>query len=228
MLKAAAVVVLATVLLLAGVTSAPAIAIFSNAAGDGFGTWSCVSGCLSVFNITAPPIQPGGPWQNPTGTTQPSAKWISNDAASGTVGPANGTTVVFRYTFLAPSVAAVNLNVWADDTSGVSLDGAFHSLTAPAAGPFVPTCAQAPIGCQPGKEGVFNFGVGAGLHTLDFDFSQLGGSGTEFGLLAAGQLTPSAVPEPATMLLLGSALTAAGVFSSRRFRKSDALKATLP
>lgn len=218
MIKSAAVAVLTTVLLLAGVTSAPAIAIFSDAAGDGFGTWSCISGCVSVFNITAPPIQPGGPWQNPAGTTQPSAKWISNDAASGTAGPANGTTVVFRYTFTALTDATVNLNVWADDTSGVSLDGALHSLIAPNAGPF-PICAQAPIGCQPGTEGVFNFGVAAGLHTLDFDFSQLGGSGTPFGLLAAGEL--SAVPEPATILLLGSALTAAGVLSRRRFRKSE-------
>jgi hypothetical protein len=224
MIKAAAVVVFATVLLLAGVTSAPAIAIFSDPATDGFGIWTCLSGCTTgIHAITSPPIPP---WQNPAGTSQPSAKWISNDAASGVdgFGPTNGTTVTLRYTYTPTTNGTVSLAVWADDTSGVTQDGGpLHNLFAPNPGPF-PTCASSPIGCTPGTEKVFNFAVSGGLaHTLDFDFTQFG-FGTDhspFGFLAAGEFTPSAVPEPATILLLGSALTAAGVFSRKRFRKSE-------
>jgi hypothetical protein len=54
-------------------------------------------------------------------------------------------------------------------------------------------------------------------HTIQFDTFQTGGF--TFGLMAQGELTP--VPEPATLLLVGSTLAAAGLISRRRFRKTQ-------
>jgi hypothetical protein len=198
------------------VVPAPAIAIYSDAAGDGFGTLTCTTvGCPGVFNITSPPIPP---WQDPTLTSQPSAKWVSVEADDGGFGsgPVDGTTNTFEYAFNAAVKSVLTLSVWADDTSAVLLDGGLLLGAAP--GPY-PQCAQVPIGCTPGTEGVFNLIVEAGNHTLAFDFSQLGGSGTPYGLLFAGELT--ATPEPATILLVGSALAAAGVATRKRFRKGE-------
>ena len=61
--------------------------------------------------------------------------------------------------------------------------------------------------------------LGTGDHNIDFAVYQrvvlADGTGTPFGLLFAGELTP--VPEPASILLLGSALTAVGMASKRRW-----------
>lgn len=215
MVRAVVAIAIAIVAMLGTAVPAPAIAIYSDAGGDGFGTLTCISGgCPGVFNITAPPIPP---WQDPLLTSQPSAKWVSIEADDGTAGPANGTTSTFQYAFVLAQKAVLNLSVWADDTSGVTLDGVQNLIT-PAGGPY-PQCAQVPIGCTPGTEGIFSILLDAGAHTLAFDFSQLGGSGTPYGLMFAGDL--AATPEPATILLLGSALAAAGVASRRRFRKAD-------
>ena len=225
MLKAAAVFAVAIVALLCSVTGAPAIAIYSDAGGDGVGTLSCQSGlvgCGGVANITAP----AGPWQpnNPGGTN---AVWISFDANHGSVGPnvlspdlsdANHT-VNFSYDFNLAIASTLTLSVWADDTAHISLDHAhLYNGNAVQDG----ACAAGPLGCQPGEQfSIAPVLLAAGNHELDFEVFQRvifdNGDGTPFGLMFAGDLTP--VPEPGTILLLGSALTAAGMASRRRLLK---------
>jgi len=116
-----------------------------------------------------------------------------------------------------PTANRLVLNVWADDTAGVSINNNPYVLS-PNAGPY-PHCANGAgsVGCDVGEQGVLNVILNAGANTIFFDVFQRGGNNTPFGLLYAGELTP--VPEPTTILLLGSALTAAGVFS-RRIRRT--------
>jgi hypothetical protein len=211
MLKAAGVIALAVLALLGSVTSAPAISIFSSGAGDGFGTLTCIGGTGCPAEVAVATITPDPSWQPPTAP----ATWVSYNANHGTTGPANDTNAIFQYAFSLSSSAVLSFTVFADDTAGVSLDGT--SLIAPTT-TLGAHCANAPVGCMPGHGGQFlNILLAAGDHALTFDTIQLGGSGTPFGMLMSGELT--ATPEPATILLLGSVLTAAGVFSRRRFRK---------
>jgi hypothetical protein len=233
MLKGVAVFAIAIVALLGSVTTAPAIAIYTSAAGDGFGTLTCVDGAVScgvggIANITSLPT----PWQanNPGGSN---AVWVSFDANHGTSGlgpnvasdgaPGN-ETVTFNYNFSIATAAFLTFSVWADDTAQVILDGV--SLMLPNAVQDG-ACAAGAIGCQPGEQGTFaNLALLAGEHNIDLLVHQrvlleVDQTGTPFGVMMAGDLTP--VPEPATILLLGSALTAAGMASRRRWQKKKSL-----
>jgi hypothetical protein len=232
MLKAAAVFSAALVALLGSVTTAPAISIlaptpiYSEAGGDGVGNLSCVSGLVAcagpIANITSPPVPP---WQanNPGGSN---AVWVSFDSSHGTVGPNvespdvtdASRTVTFNYTFTLDTPALLSLSVWADDTAHISLD---HVHLYNGNGVQDGACAAGPLGCEPGEQfSIVNLALGVGAHEIDFEVFQrvvIDGVGTPFGLMFAGELTP--VPEPATILLLGSALTAAGMASRRRWLK---------
>lgn len=222
MLKTAAIFAIGVVALLGSVTAAPAIAIYSSGAGDGFGTMTCAggTGCGAADPVFTLVPDPG--WQNPALTSQPLSTWVSFNATHGTdgSGPLNNTateTAVFQYAFTLVHSAVLSFTVWADDTAGVLLDGG--SLIAPRTeADLGSACVNQPVGCTPGNGAQFlNILLAAGNHSLTFNTFQLGGDNTPFGLLMAGELTPT--PEPATILLLGSALTAAGVFSRRRLQK---------
>jgi hypothetical protein len=211
MLKAAGVFAFAMLAFLGSVTSAPAISIFSSGAGDGFGTLTCIggTGCPAIVPVAT--IVPDLHWQAPT----PPATWVSYNAAHGGTGPADFTDAIFRYSFTLSSAARLSFSVFADDTAGVSLDGS--SLLAPTT-TLAAHCVNAPISCTPGNAGQFlDILLAAGPHALTFDTIQLGGTGTPFGMLMSGELT--ATPEPTTILLLGSALTVAGMLSRRRMQK---------
>jgi hypothetical protein len=118
---------------------------------------------------------------------------------------------------LPATSAVLSFSVWADDTAGVYVDGA-EQIAARTAADLGTSCVSVPVGCTPGTGASFlNILLAAGDHALTFRNFQLGGDNTPFGLLVAGELT--ATPEPATILLLGSALTAVGVFSRRRLQK---------
>jgi hypothetical protein len=233
MLKGVAVFAIAIIALLGSVTTAPAIAIYTSAAGDGFGTLTCVDGAVScgvggIANISSLPA----PWQgnNPGGSN---AVWVSFDANHGTsgLGPnvaSNGApgneTVTFNYNFSIATAGLLTFSVWADDTAQVLLDGV--SLILPNAVQDA-ACAAGVMGCQPGEDATFvNLALAAGVHNIDLLVHQRvlleNETGTPFGVLMAGELTP--VPEPATILLLGSALTAAGMASRRRWQKKKNLE----
>lgn len=226
MAKAAIVVATAILALFASVAPAPAVAIFSSASGDGTGnTLACTINTLcttgAVVNVDPTPTPP---WIAPvTGGRQ----WVSYDNTGGTVsGPEQAAglgvgqeTVSFIYTIAADALPRIlNLSIWADDTARVSLDGvALINPTLDPAG--YPACSSIAIGCSAGTEGTLaGILLAAGAsHTLTFDVFQMGNTGTPFGLSFEGDL--AAVPEPATILLLGSALAAAGMASRRRLQK---------
>ncbi len=118
----------------------------------------------------------------------------------------------------------MTFKVWADDTASVSITGGSLNNLNGALAPNISqdlACANGAIGCEADEFGLFSTGTLTGLHTLSVTVHQLVES-SPFGTLVEGDL--AAVPEPATILLLGSALAAAGV-ASRRFRKAEAPKA---
>jgi len=106
------------------------------------------------------------------------------------------------------------LNVWADDTADVKLDGNYlaHSVFTQS------ICSGQAIGCLPEDVGQFMIPLSAGEHTLEFVLYQVGtGTNTTsnpFGLLFTGT-APAPTPEPAAFGLMGVGLLA--FFSIRRY-----------
>jgi hypothetical protein len=215
MRKVAAVFSLAAVLMLSSVTGAMAISIVT----DTTWSWACNAVCAgSDTTSTAVSAQPG-PW-----ATETTGTWISHvDSGVGDFSVLPNTIVTFsKVVDFGAGGSLLTLNVWADDTAGVFIDG-LPLLTV--GGGLAPNpllddiCAAGKLGCEQDEFGSFSE-FRSGVHTLSIQVSQLfQGEATPFGALAEGDL--AAVPEPATILLLGSALAAAGVASRRRLAKKS-------
>jgi hypothetical protein len=161
------------------------------------------------------PVNPG----NPADT---SAVWISYDYTGykdPVFQPYEGTTpVVSIFENFVSGPGFLTLNVWADDTSEVLLDGV--SLIAPK---FTQsTCSGQPIGCLPQDVGSLSSVLTAGPHQLEFRVFQVGtGLDTTtnpMGLMFTGT-APAAVPEPGTLLLLGGASVTAALKRKRLARR---------
>jgi hypothetical protein len=221
MMKAAGVFAFVAALVFGVVAEAPAVA-FNSIAGIG----SCAAGAGGGGFVA---ITPDPNWQ-PNNPGASSAVWVSfrdTGAGGGVVAPdvtpplthANATEI---FTVNIPAgFSLLTLTVWADDTAGLSLNGGATYLT-PGGGALAPNptqgahCAATALSCFPGGGALFSIPLGGLAQTLEFDVFQRAGG--PFGLLYAGDLTP--VPEPATMLLLGSALTGVGFLSRRRRARS--------
>ena len=185
---------------------------------------------LNTTGQTSPPATSGVTvttgvhplWQqnNPNGS---SAVWISY-ADTGYQGnhfqPSLGSTqvVAITDTFTAAENNVLNLEVWADDSAGVYVDGVLVFAPVLTQGS---ACSGQVIGCLPGQDGVLsNYHLAAGTHTITFDLYQTG-TGTDttsnpMGLLFTGSDVAS--PEPAALLLVGAGLVAIGLL--RRSRKA--------
>ncbi len=221
MTKVAGIFAFVAALLVVGITEAPAVP-FNSAAGIAATCAPVACPGSVLFGITPDPS-----WQpNNTGASS-GAFWTSfaNTGAGGIVVP-NALTVTHvnateTFTVSIPAgFSSLSLTVWADDTAGVSLNGGLTYLS-PSGLAVAPNptqggiCAATALSCFPGGGALFTIPLGGVGHALEFDVFQRGGG--PFGLLYAGNLTP--VPEPATMLLLGSALAGVGFFSKRRWAK---------
>ena len=230
MMKVVGVLAFAVMMLVAGVTEVPAVA-FNSAGGQGSCTGNvappgptpatCAGGWVAVA--------PDPFWQPNTG----GAVWVSFTGGTGSGGvvvtpnvvapltPINATTT---FTIGIPAgFASLSLLVWADDTAGVRLDGGAYiaSTTAGASAPNTTqgtACAQGGLTCTPGGGAAFNILLGGAAHELHFDVFQR--AGDAFGLMYVGDLL-APVPEPATMLLVGSVLAGVGYISRRRLQKTQ-------
>jgi len=211
MRKVTGVLAFAALLLAAAVTEAPAVA-FNSIAGFG----SCSS--TQVVCVAGAPvaIAPNPLW-TPNSAT---AVWVSyaQTGQGGIVAPnapnllaANATAT---YTFsIAAGFESLSLLLWADDTLGVRLDGV--SKLAPNGVQGV-NCAAGGVTCT-GAGTALNIPLGGLAHTLQFDAFQI--ALDTHGLMFQGDLQP--VPEPASLLLVGSALAAVGFVSRRRMQKKQ-------
>lgn len=166
-------------------------------------------------------IQPNPAWA----AALPDSSWVSNGLTGNPSQPGyvvypNGTTVTFSESFyLTGPVTAASLTVLADDTTSVILNG--QSLTAatelPQSG--YPTCSDQPIGCLSTTEGTFGLAqlepyLKTGENTIQFGVVQK--ALVSFGLDYAGSITTaSAVPEPASLGLIGAGLTLLGLGKRR-------------
>lgn len=210
MVKAGAVFTFVAVLMLAVVPGAHAISIISDT------SWTCVGVSCGGANAVSAVPAPIPPWAPET-----TGDWITS---SNTTPVLIGATVAFSKVIDFGTASVLTLKVWADDTAAVSLSGGALNFLNPGSAPNLvldTACAAGVLGCEANEFGSFSTGTLSGLHTLTVTVHQLVNA-TPFGTLVEGDL--AAVPEPATILLLGSALAAAGV-ASRRFRKAEAPKA---
>jgi len=212
----------AAALLIAGVTEAPAVA-FNTVSGLGSFNNTCLvaPGCAGGFVAIEPNDPADGPWTPNVGSDPTGPIWVSyaDTGLGGSVVPANAagplTPANATQTFqmdVPAATASLTLTIWGDDTVGVRLNNdpnpANYVLAPSAAGGMFSPGTPLFIPLDPNM-----------VYTIQFDTFQLGGF--TYGLMVQGDA--AVVPEPATLLLVGSALAAAGVVSRKRLHKKQQL-----
>jgi len=217
--------------ILKAVAPMAAFLLFSGVASADLLLLDSAPGLLTSFGSTTVAITPHPFWEpnnpvNPGDPNDTSAVWISyedNGYGGSQFQQTEGTKpVVTVFDTFSSDPGMLTLDVWADDTADVILDGTYlaHAVFTQS------VCSGQAIGCQPQDDGVFNVPIGAGQHTLQFVMYQVG-TGTDtysnpFGLLFTGTAPadpPSPVPEPASWLLLG---TTFGLAAFLKFRPKRA------
>jgi hypothetical protein len=170
----------------------------------------------SIGDTVAISKHPG--WANPYADTS----WVSyantGDPSSPgyTVSP-NGQVVSFYDSFFLPSATDVTgwLRVMADDSAGVYLNGTLLMAEASQIGNPYSTCSNTPIGCLDSTAVVLNLTplLQQGNNSLLFNVAQRNGS--SLGLNYFGEVNQ--VPEPASMILIGTGLIGIAARARKRY-----------
>ena len=212
MMRVAGVSSFVGVLLVASVSSAPAVSIHSSSTET-----VCIAGPSACGPSAAVNLVPDPAWTPPLG----SSSWVSfanTVVPGGTAAPnttiALGPTAKFTDTFTTTygPGETLSLRVLADDTAQVKLDGV-NIGPAPNSTLGSACTTGGGITCT-GSGTLISALLAPGSHTLEFDVFQL--ADDSFGLDYSGV---TATPEPASILLVGSALAAVGAFSRRRWQR---------
>ena len=153
----------------------------------------------------------GGIWTAPTG----GSSWVGANALDcpncGNVEP-NGT-INFYSTFTASSTSTGTITVMADDTTSVFLNGTL--ITAAAGSATAGKCTIGTPNCTTPQTYTLS-GFLNGTNTLTFGVQQIYGNAN--GVDFSGVVNASAVPEPSSLMLLGTGLVGASGMFFRRLR----------
>ncbi len=191
------------------------------ASGSGV-TWNsdndAVCGSSASCSGSTVTITPHGLWQvnNPHNS---GAVWVSyaDTGITGSLAPTgqpdSGKLMSITLNLANAVVgSAINFKIWADDTAGVFLNGVEKKAPNLTQG----TCANGPIGCEPGEFYQASNWLATGNDQIRIDVYQVGTTQTAasnpFGVLYYGDYTtPTSVPDGGiTLTLLGGGLVGLG------------------
>jgi hypothetical protein len=196
---------------------------------DGYSSASTTptAGTASTFALA-----PGTTWTAPVANST----WVGFATTAGPVGTSNPAfgyyTFTTSFTALSTSPYSGSLSVMADDTAEVLLNGTVVASFGALGGDG--HCADGLPSCL-AVDTISLSGVsllsGVDANTLTFVVHQAGvgptgGTGDPSGLDFDATLTSAAIPEPSTLLLLGSGLIGFAVIASRARREAVAARTT--